>query len=167
MLPFSKPEEFTIINTDGEIFQAIGRFTGDLLIVEKPNFDIEVDDTILKKSHTGKQIRYTVTEVNYFERGITHIRHPHYQIKFIPEKQIKENSASTNVSIKNSSNIIIGDNNTQVFEQHLLHLIDEINKSNFSEDEKANAKNLLKKLLTNPVVASVVGGLTSAVLSNL
>ena len=65
---------------------------------------------------------------------------------------------SQTINISNSSNIQVGDHNSQTINSGVQALIKTINESNASPSEKEEAKSLLKKLLEHPLVAAIAGG---------
>ena len=74
---------------------------------------------------------------------------------------------STTINIHNSEGIQIGDHNIQHIEKSIVGLIEKIDSSNASPDEKTEAKSLLKQLMMNPTVAGILGGATSGLLALL
>ena len=61
----------------------------------------------------------------------------------------------------------IGNNNTQNIEGIFEYLINEIDSSNASEEQKKEAKNLLQKALSHPVTSAIIGSGVSAIISML
>ena len=68
-----------------------------------------------------------------------------------------------NISIHSSPNVQIGNNNVQDVKIEFEKIIGAINKSDATNEEKAEAKSLLKQYLEHPVVAAVIGGLASTI----
>lgn len=66
--------------------------------------------------------------------------------------------ATDTINISNSSNVQIGDNNAQVINDGVRALVKTINESGASQAEKDDAKSLLSKFLTHPLVSAAVGG---------
>lgn len=61
----------------------------------------------------------------------------------------------------------IDDHNVQHIANSLQGLIEKIESSNTTPSEKAEAKSLLQKVLSNPVVAAVLGGSASGLIELL
>jgi hypothetical protein len=71
--------------------------------------------------------------------------------------------AIQNIHVVNSSNVIIGNANTQEFQVSVEKIIAAINQSTVTEAQKTEAKGLLRKFLEHPLVTSIAGGLTSLI----
>ena len=71
------------------------------------------------------------------------------------------------INIINSQGFQIGDFNTQEIGKGFEELINKINTSNYSDDEKSEAKKTIKSLFENPVVAAILGGVASGLMSSL
>jgi hypothetical protein len=61
------------------------------------------------------------------------------------------------ISVSQSSNVQIGDSNTQGMKVRIDKLIAAVDHSQASATEKAEAKSLLEKLASNPLVKAVLG----------
>ena len=68
---------------------------------------------------------------------------------------------NNNYTFNNSQGIQIGDLNSQNLEITLQKLVNIINESSGSDEQKVEAKNLLNKFLEHPLVAAVVGAVAS------
>ncbi|MCU6236790.1 hypothetical protein KWH75_06870 [Morganella morganii] len=66
-----------------------------------------------------------------------------------------------------ATNVQVGNNNTQSIQQGFEDLIDKLNKSNISEEDKKSAKLTLRSVLNNASIASILGGTVSGLLSLL
>ena len=69
---------------------------------------------------------------------------------------------SYRVAVHHSSNVQIGNANVQDVTIHIGQLVSAIDESSVSEEEKREAKSLLKKFLEHPLVSSIAGGLASS-----
>lgn len=67
---------------------------------------------------------------------------------------------SRRISVSESNNVQIGDSNTMDLSNCVNQISQAIESSSGSEEEKREAKSRLKRLLSHPLVAAVVGGLT-------
>lgn len=65
---------------------------------------------------------------------------------------------SQTINVSGSSNFQIGDGNTQTINDGIAVLVQEIEKSGGSAEEKAEAKSLLRRVLEHPLVAAIAGG---------
>lgn len=72
-----------------------------------------------------------------------------------------------NVSITSSSNVIIGNSNTQNISNDVINIIEAINNASCSEAEKKNAKSALRQFLEHPATIAVLGGLASSLKDRL
>jgi hypothetical protein len=61
----------------------------------------------------------------------------------------------------------IGNNNTQNIEGVFEYLIDKIEKSDATNEEKEEAKGLLHKALTHPIISSAIGSSIGAIITML
>ena len=68
---------------------------------------------------------------------------------------------SHHVNVTGSSNVQVGSGNTQTFQIQLEGIVEAINASSGSEDEKKAAKSLLRRFLEHPLVTSIAGGVVS------
>ena len=72
-----------------------------------------------------------------------------------------------NINISSSSNIQIGDQNIQDIKISIENIIQFIDSSSFTTEEKIEAKSKLKEFLKHPIVASVLGAAASVLIKNL
>jgi hypothetical protein len=70
---------------------------------------------------------------------------------------------SRKISVSGSSNVQIGDSNTQGITIEVDKILTAINDSEASIEEKEKAKSLLRQLLESPIIASIAGGLASTI----
>ena len=62
------------------------------------------------------------------------------------------------INVTGSSNVVVGDNNTQNITQYISGIEHAINSSSASDEEKGQAKGLLQKLAEHPLVAVIADG---------
>ena len=62
------------------------------------------------------------------------------------------------VNISNSSNVVVGNNNTQTIKNTVRDLVSVIESSSASLADKTEAKSLLRKFLEHPLLAAVASG---------
>ena len=77
---------------------------------------------------------------------------PDIKVEFVQNKT---------VSITGSSNVVVGNNNIQNITQHIHQIEHAINSSTGSDEEKTEAKSLLRKFIEHPLVTSIAGGTIS------
>lgn len=68
---------------------------------------------------------------------------------------------SRHVSVQDSVGVQIGDGNIQDLSLHIGKIVSAIDHSTASDQQKAEAKSLLKRFLEHPLVASIVGGIAA------
>ena len=68
-----------------------------------------------------------------------------------------ELAQNKNITITGSSNVIIGDNNSQHLTQAVRDLVNAINSSGTNLQQKEEAKGLLQKFVEHPLVNTLVG----------
>ena len=78
-----------------------------------------------------------------------------------PTISITYDYSQQHVSVQNSSGVQIGNSNVQDLSVHIGKIISAIDHSTANEQQKAEAKSLLKRFLEHPLVASIAGGLAS------
>jgi hypothetical protein len=68
-----------------------------------------------------------------------------------------------NVSVHSSpnANVIMGDENTQNINANIDAIIRAINEGRGTDEQKAEAKSLLKRFVEHPLTAAIAGGLSS------
>ncbi len=62
------------------------------------------------------------------------------------------------INISGSTNVVVGDHNTQTVTKTVHDLIAVIESANAPPEQKAEAKGLLRKFLEHPLLAAVAGG---------
>lgn len=65
------------------------------------------------------------------------------------------------VNITGSTNVVVGNNNSQVVTQTVRDLISIIESSDAPHEQKTEAKSLLRRFLEHPLLAAVAGGAIS------
>ncbi|EGR4214507.1 TPA: hypothetical protein JG812_000113 [Vibrio parahaemolyticus] len=131
--------------------------------------DIGIGDVITQKS--GKrEIRLKVLDTQFLEDVGLDVgtNHPHLLTLKVENMTSKEHQSTpvgvTNYHIGNinGEQLQVGNNNTQLVTINIQNLVEKVAKSNDPE-----AKTLLRKLLENNTVSSVIGAGTSALLGML
>jgi len=174
MNPFASLQNDTVYieNDDGirsnSYKTTIGSKNGHSASIFETHVDVEEGYKLIRPLPNGKEEIYTILEANY-SPGLKTIP-PHWGLKLQKDTSLRKKSntqPSTTIHINNSEGIQIGDHNVQHIEGSLIGLIEKIESSNESTSEKESAKNILKDLMSNPVVAAILGGSVSGVLGLL
>lgn len=158
-------EDARVEKNDGSVvgpYKAI--FAGTAIIIPEAHADIEEGDVILRKLPSGKDDRSLVTEATFFQK--MHSIPAHYQIKFKKWSASKmQDKPSQNITIHGAQSVQIGDFNTQNVINSIHALKNQIEASSATPEEKEEAKSLLSKFLSHPLVGSILGAAAGAVIS--
>lgn len=73
----------------------------------------------------------------------------------------------TSISISDSTNVIVGDNNNLNVDQSVRELINFIEKSEATPQNKEEVKGILRKLLENPIFTGVSANIISLLISKV
>lgn len=139
------------------------------VIAISQDWTIEDGDLIERELPGGKIERRDVIDAHYQARvgGIA----AHWTLQTSRQgSRIKGDAGSQSTGtyvITNSTNVQIGNGNSQSILYGLNSLIDSIEASNLPETEKHEAKTLLSRALAHPVVSAVASAATTAILSRL
>lgn len=123
---------------------------------------------LLREMPGNKEEVYVITGAHYSSghAGIP----PHWSLKLrkgsVLPKPIPQVQTQT-FNISHSQGIQIGDHNVQNIANSLQGLIEKIEMSNASKEEKEEAKSTLEKLLGSKAVAAILGGATGVLLKAL
>lgn len=139
-------------------------FAGDTIIINDPKADVEEGDTILRQLPNGKDERSNVTSATYMSKGIGNQIGPHFQIKFNKGNAPVQHNPVQNFHINNAQAVQIGDFNSQTIVNSFEALVQKIESSNSSQQEKDEAKTLLSKFLSHPAVAAILGAAAGSVI---
>ncbi|MDH0337597.1 RIP homotypic interaction motif-containing protein [Metapseudomonas otitidis] len=133
-------------------------FTNTQILIFDTTLDVVEGDKVIRPLPNGREDSFTVTEVSY-SSGLTSIP-AHYALKLAKDSALRPatpKSTTNNINIHGSQGIQIGDNNVQNLQMALGELIQKIDQSSASREEREEAKNRLTAFLAHPLVASVVG----------
>lgn len=130
--------------------------------------DIGIGDNIMQKLGQREIFLQVIDLV--FEKNITHkigTEHPNLVVLKVENMTSKEykapkQSSTINIGSVTGEQIQVGNKNSQVVNISIQQLVEELAKSSDPE-----AKNLLKKLLENSTVGSLVGAGASALIETL
>lgn len=174
MNPFASLQNDTVYlekNTGertGPYKTAIGSKKGLSATIFDAMLDVEEGWKLIRSLPSGKEESFTILEANY-SPGL-HTIPPHWSLKLQKDSSMvssPKTQPATTINITNSQGIQIGDNNVQHIASSLIGLVERIESTNSSTQEKAEAKGLLRELIFNPVVAAVLGGAASGVVALL
>jgi hypothetical protein len=106
----------------------------------------------------GKAERYDIVNVDFRNKFHAIPAHTSMSVQKQGALVAFEKSRVTNISIHNSHGIQVGDHNTQNFVTALQQIIEQIEKSGGTPEEKSEAKSRLRKFLEHPLTTSIAGG---------
>jgi hypothetical protein len=137
-------------------------YAGNTIVIWDDKADIEEGDTVLRELPNGKDERSLITEAKFFQR-MSSIQ-AHYQIKFSKGGTSKMQPPSQNITIHGAQSIQIGNNNTQNIINSIQALKNQIELSDSTPEQKAEAKSLLSQFINHPLVTSLLGAAAGALL---
>lgn len=149
-------EKATVEKPDGQI---VGPYTmvfaGDTIIVPDKTADIDKGDVIIRTMPSGKEKCFTVSKSTFHQKmtGMS----PHHQIKFEDGRVTHSEKSNQTINIHSPQAVQIGDSNTQQITSTIQMLVQRIDDCNATDEEKTEAKSLLEKFLSHPLVTTVVG----------
>ena len=152
----------------GPFKTAIGTKNGLSATIFEATLEVEEGWKLVRPLPSGRDESYTILEANY-SPGL-HAIPPHWVLKLqkdsslVPRRTVPQN---TTINITNSQGIQIGDHNIQHIASSLIGLVEKIETSGCPPQQKVEAKGLLRQLIDNPVVAAVLGGAASGVVTLL
>ncbi|WP_153069777.1 hypothetical protein [Psychromonas sp. psych-6C06] len=140
------------------------KFGPEKLVIFNEQLVVTENDVVIQPLPNGTEERFAITDVQ-FNSGIGRMQ-SHFSITVVKEaKQERENKVANNTTFHiNNSNVQVGDGNIQNIVNAFEQLTQEIESSNSTPAEKEEAKGLLKSLISNPTVASVLGGAVSGLI---
>lgn len=174
MNPFARLQNDTVYVEDNSGTRsapyktAIGSKNGLSATIFESTLDAEEGWKLIRPLPSGKEEIFTIIEANY-SPGL-HSIPPHWTLKLRKDSSMANSPKppqATTINITNSQGIQIGDHNVQHIASSLVGLVEKIESTNMPVQEKAEAKGLLRDLMSNPVVASILGSATSGVLALL
>lgn len=135
-------------------------FAGNTILILDPQADVEEGDTVLRQLPNGKDERSVVTNANFYSEGPGSFG-AHYQLKFRKGPPMASKPAQ-NINITGAQSVQIGDYNTQNIVNSFEALIKQIESSNATTQEKAEARSLLGAFLKHPAVVALLGAAATA-----
>lgn len=118
--------------------------------------DADVGDFIVQLLPGGKEKLHVVRDINH-SKGLRSIS-PHWILvtQSLSEQERQQAMSGPTYNFSNS-NVQIGNHNVQNIVASMESLVTEINNAAVEPAEKEKAKGILRSLIENPVVASVLG----------
>ncbi|MHB1609856.1 MAG: hypothetical protein ACYCXX_14735 [Acidiferrobacter thiooxydans] len=169
MNPFASMQNDTVYieKPSGERYgpykTALGSKNGFSASIFETTLDVEEGWRLIRLLPSRKEEIFTILEANY--RSGLHGIPPHWTLKLRKESSLASgNRSATTINISNSTGIQIGDHNVQHIINSFIGLIEQIQASGSSAQEKDEAKGVLRRALENPTVAAVLGSAVSGVL---
>jgi len=149
-------EKATVEKPDGQVVGPYTMiFTGTTIMVQDKTADIDKGDVIVRTMPSGKEKFFTVTKSTFYQK--MHSIPAHHQIKFEEGRVTHSEKSSQTINIHSPQAVQIGDNNTQQITATVQMLVQRIDDSDATSDQKAEAKSLLQKFLSHPLVTTIVG----------
>lgn len=143
-----------------------GRATGPLKSVfEKNKFtvfddtlDVSEGDIVERPLPTGKAERHDIVHV-HFSQGLHNIPSS-YDLQVRKQGSLVQFQKPnvTHISISNSQGFQVGDHNTQNIVDSFKDMIERIEQSSATPEEKKEAKSRLRVFLEHPLTSTIVGG---------
>lgn len=159
-------EDARIEKADGSVIGPYkASFPGGTIFVLDQTADIEEGDVILRKLPSGKDERSIVTEATFYRQGVSGMG-AHYQIKYRKGGQAEMKQPSQTINIHGAQSVQVGDYNTQNIINSFEALVKKIESSEVPQEQKEEAKGMLRKLLEHPAVVSVIGAATGEFFNN-
>jgi hypothetical protein len=158
------PEIITIAGVEYKARRNMSK--GEVRIPYTNEPDVGIGDVIIQKSGS-REIALKVFDVSFLKGGSLEVgtEHPHMltlKIENTTASSHKTPSQSSTFNIGLVSGDQVGNNNSQIVSISIQHLVEKIAKSSAPE-----AKSLIKKLLENNTVGSLIGAGVSALLGLL
>lgn len=135
------------------------KFSANGITIYDKTLDVSEGDKVLHKLPNGREERFTVVQSNY-SSGLSSIP-AHFTLKLHKDTAIQTSppvkTTTNHIAIHNSQGIQIGDHNVQNLQLVLGEILQRIDDSGASREEREEAKNLLNAFLAHPLVAAIVG----------
>jgi hypothetical protein len=134
-------------------------FTNKSVTIYDTSISVTEGDKVIRPLPNGKEEFYTITET-YYSSGLSAIP-AHYTLKISKDSAVaptpQAGITTNHINISNSQGFQVGNYNTQNLELALNQLVEHINNTEASREEKEEAKGRLASFLSHPLVSTVVG----------
>lgn len=169
---------FTRMHTDTVFIQKPGleragpfktRVAAESASIFNKDLDVDPGDKLIRILPKDKEETYLVLSVDY-SSGLGGAIPPHYSLKLKKDAVVRFPVPPTNqttLNISQSNGIQVGDHNSLLIQNAISELIQKIDASAASPEDKAEAKSRLTAFLNHPTVGAVLGGIASTAISSL
>jgi hypothetical protein len=141
------------------------KFGAGELVFYAQDFHADDGDCIIQQLPNGRERRHLVIDVQH-SSGLDSIS-PFYLVKIqTGRSQVATPAPSVSYAI-NATNVQVGNHNAQHITATFQTLISDIEKSDFDDAQKDEAKSRLRAFLESPVAAAVLGGLAQGLVGQL
>lgn len=134
-------------------------FQNTQIQIFETSLDTTEGDKVVRPLPNGKEDYFTVTEIE-FSSGLSRIP-AHYTLHISKDsaasKTAQNTTTTNNININNSQGIQVGNYNTQTLELAFNQLLEQINNSDASREQKEEAKGRLLSFISHPLVTAIVG----------
>ena len=127
---------------------------GGYTIVWDRMADMDEGDTVLTEMPSGKETERVVETVNFMP-GMGDIP-THFQITFRSRQPAPPPSGSNNFHFHGSQTVAVGNHNTQTVVNFVEAMTKEIERSEASNVQKAEALTLLQQFVSQPIVQGII-----------
>ena len=159
-----------VVFIEGQEFKAKREVSkGKVFIPYTETPDVGIGDVITQK--TGqREVHLKVLDIQFLEGGTLQLGTKHSNLLTLhvenstsaPHKTSTSNNTTFNIGSISGEQLQVGNNNSQLVTINVQKLVEEVVKSDDTE-----AKSLLKQLLENSTVGSVIGAGASALINML
>lgn len=138
------------------------KFAGDTIFIDDQMANVKEGDYVVRKLPNGNEELNLITKCDFFDTPILGFG-PHFQIKFTKGNLPVHDKTVQNINIHSSGPVQVGNHNTQNIIDSFNELAQKIESSTATPSEKQEAKSLLSKLASNPIVVSILGAAVGSV----
>jgi hypothetical protein len=157
-------DEITVIKPDGSRNGPHkASVQGTKIFTHSKTIDVTEGDTVERPIGPDRVETYAVLEAE-FHRGLHAIPNSWC---LIVRKDGSRRPTHRGITIGTAGNVQIGDHNVQHISTVLQSLVNEIESSAASHEQKQQAKSAMASFLSHPAVTAVLGGATQAIVKTL
>jgi hypothetical protein len=139
---------------------------GNKVFINDETLVIEEGGKILRPLPNGKSESHSILQVD-FHKDPFGGQLSHYEIKIRKDSSLVPTPSATTINISNSQGIQIGDGNVQNIVASLETLAQAIESADCPAEQKADAKEKLKALLSHPLTTAILGSAAGKLISML
>ncbi|KAB0547884.1 hypothetical protein F7R01_10310 [Pseudomonas argentinensis] len=151
-----------IRKTDGSVVGPYKTSVGKLTPIFDSALVVSEGDELIRDLPNGRQEVHTIVDVDFFS-GMPGMD-PCFNLHLRKPGAANQTSVQTNhITINNSSGIQVGNDNVMNIQNAFNDLIQRIDNSNGTLEDKQEAKSRIASLLKHPLVAAVLGGVTGGI----